>query len=403
MSVNDFIAYIKGNVEIEAEGRFIERFLNVCMRREIFLTDVKRCDERRITAKIGIQGFRQIRSVARKTKTRVRIKRKSGMPFLLHRYRKRKAVIFGVLGFFCVLWYLSTHIIGIDITGNSRVSKEQIEEALKGFGVYRGAAVSKIEEKSVQNRMMSRIDELAWIGVNIKGSRVFIEVKERLDTKRDFDGDIPCNIVAIRDGKISGLEVASGQTTVALGEFVEKGDLLVSGVMDSKVEGLRYEHSEGKVFAETLYKKTKVYPLEFIEKKFTGNEKKRHSITVFGKKIPLYINKRLPFENSEKNVKKESFYFFSDKIFNMDTESEIYKEYIPKKMKRTVAETVDFGKTELISQLEAEIPQTAEILTRNVTYKELEGGEVEITAEILCNEDIAMQSLIDKTEVLDYN
>ena len=403
MSVNDFIAYIKGNVEIEAEGRFIERFLNVCMRREIFLTDVKRCDERRITAKIGIQGFREIRSVARKTKTRVRIKRKSGMPFLLHRYRKRKAVILGVLGFFCVLWYLSTHIIGIDIAGNSRIATERIEQELKSFGVYRGAAVGKIEEKSVQNRMMSSIDELAWIGVNIKGSRVFVEVKERLDTKRDFDGDIPCNIVAIRDGKISGLEVASGQTTVALGEFVEKGDLLVSGVMDSKVEGLRYEHSEGKVFAETLYKKTKVYPLEFTEKKLTGNEKKRYSITMFGKKIPFYISKRLPFENSEKSVKKESFYFFSDKILSVDTESEIYKEYIPQKIKRTVAQTIEFGKAELIALLEAEIPETAEILTKNVTYKELDGGQVEVTAEILCNEDIAMQSLIDKTEVLDYN
>jgi hypothetical protein len=87
----------------------------------------------------------------------------------------------------------------------------------------------------------------------------------------------------------------------------------------------------------------------------------------------------------------------------VDTESEIYKEYIPQKIKRTVAQTIEFGKAELIALLEAEIPETAEILTKNVTYKELDGGQVEVTAEILCNEDIAMQSLIDKTEVLDYN
>lgn len=401
--INNILAYLKGSVEIEAEGRFIERFLNICMRREIFLSDVKRQNERRISARIGIEGFRQIRPIARKTKTRVRIKRKSGMPFLLHRYKSRKALIAGVAVFFAVLWYLSGHIVGIDISGNSRVSKDRIEAELKSFGVYRGASVSQIEEKSVQNLMMTRIDELAWIGVNIKGSRVFVEVKERLDTKQNFDADIPCNIVALRDGRISGLEVASGQTTVKIGEFVEKGDLLVSGVMDSKVVGLRYEHSAGKVFAETLYKKTGKYPLEFTEKRFTGNEKTRRSITVFGKKIPLYINDRPPFENSDRTLTRESFYFFSDKIFNVDTERETYKEYIPQKVSRTVEEAVSFGSEKLLAELEKEIPQAAEILTRNVSYKELEDGQVEVTAEILCNEDIAMQSLIDKTEVLDYN
>ena len=42
-----------------------------------------------------------------------------------------------------------------------------------------------------------------------------------------------------------------------------------------------------------------------------------------------------------------------------------------------------------------------EILSKNVTYKQTDKNSVEVTAEILCREDIAQQSAIDKIEVLE--
>ncbi len=403
MSFTDILAFLKGSVTIEAEGLFLERFLNICMRRGIFLSDVKRKSPEKLTAKIGIGGFREIRPIAKKTRTRVRIRSREGMPFLINRYKKRRIAIVGVALFLGILWYLSSHIMGIDIIGNERLSSAEIEKELKNFGLYRGTPTSKIDRRLLQNQMMTRLDDLAWIGINIKGSRAYIEVKERLDTVRSFDEDVPCNIIAARDGRILGLEVRSGQTVVKLNDMVEQGDLLVSGAMDSKVEGIRYAHSNGSVFAETIYKKNRVYPLEYEEKLYTGNTSKKRSLGVFGKNIKLYLKNGMPYEycDRESTSKRHHLWGF-DGIF-VDINEEVYKEYTPQRKTRTVEQAIALGGKELVEEIQKEFAERVEVLSKNVTYEQIDQKSIEVTAEILCREDIAQQSAIDKIEFLDYN
>ncbi|MBQ2931330.1 MAG: sporulation protein YqfD [Clostridia bacterium] len=401
--INKILAFLRGSVILEAEGDFLERFLNICSNRGIFLGDIERISGQKIKAEIGIKGFCEIRPIAKKTRTRVRIKKRSGLPFLLHRYRKRRFAIVGIAVFFVILGYLSTHIMGIDIIGNQRLDASQIESGLKEFGVYRGAALSSVDRKLVQNKMMTKFDDIAWIGINIKGSRVYIEVKERLDTKRTVDKDIPCNLVASRDGQIMGLEVVSGQTMVKMNDMVEKGDLLVSGAMDSGVVGIRYAHADGAVFARTIYKKSKKYPLEFVEKNYTGNAKKRYSITLFGKEIRLFLNNKLPFEYSDQKEEKKNYYIISDKFFTIGTSKTLYSEYVPQKKRRTETEAASLGKTELAHELENEIGNKAKVESRNFSYKVIDKNTVEVTAEFVCTEDISQKSVIDKTENMDYN
>ncbi len=398
MSVTDILAFFKGSVTIEAEGVFLERFLNICMRRGIFLSDVKRKSPEKLSAKIGIGGFREIRPIAKKTRTRVRIQTREGMPFLLNRYKKRRVAIVGLAMFLGILWYLSSHIMGIDIVGNERISSAEIEKELKGFGLYRGTSASKIDRRLLQNQMMTKLDDLAWIGINIKGSRAYVEVRERLDTKRSVDDDLPCNIVASRDGMVKSLEIKSGQTLVKTGDMVEKGDLLVSGAMDSRVEGIRYAHSVGSVYAETIYKKSRVYPLEYEEKQYTGNTAKRRTLGVFGQNIRLYLKTASPYEYCDKASKSERHHLWGfDKIF-VDINTDSYREYVPHKKRRTAEQAVALGGKELTEEIQKEFAERVEVLNKNVTWRQIDKGTVEVTAEILCREDIAQQSAIDKIE-----
>ncbi len=396
--LNKILTFLRGNVTIEAEGDFLERFLNVCMRRGIYLGDIKRVNKQKIKAKIGIGGFREVRPIAKKTRTRVRIKKRSGMPFLLHRYRKRRFAIVGVVVFFVLLWYLSAHIMGVDIIGNERLSSADIERGLKEFGLYRGAAVSSIDPKLIQNKMMTEFDNIAWIGVNIKGSRAYIEVRERLDTQKRVADDVPCNIIAARDGQITGLEVRSGQTMVKLKDMVEKGDLLVSGAVDSGVVGIRYAHSDGAVFAETIYTKTKEYPLEFTEKKYTGSTKIRHRVRLLGKELSLFDGGRAPFEYSDKEEKTSEYYIISDKVMSFGITKTVYTEYVPQKKTRTELDAANLGKKELGQALERELAHKAKILSREFSYKVLDKKRIEVTARFVCQEDIAEKSAIDKIE-----
>ncbi len=398
MLFTDIIGFVKGGVVIEAEGGFLERFLNICMRRGIYLSDVNRTSEQKLRAKIGIKGFKEIRPIAKKTRTRVRIKKRTGLPFLLHRYRSRRFAIAGILLFFVILYYLSTHIMGIDIVGNQRISTAELERELKNFGLYRGAAVSSLDSKLIQNKMMTQFDDLAWIGVSVKGARAYIEVKERLDTKISVDTDVPCNIVASRDGVIRSMEVRSGQSVVGVNEAVAKGDLLVSGAVDSGVFGIRWEHSSGNIYAETIYKKSGEYPLNFTEKEYTGKTKAQHSIVIFGKEIKLSLKKAPPFEYSDKKSETFSYNLISNKLPPLVIKRDTFKEYIPQKRTRDEAEAAALGKKELFSELERELSGRAEIQNKQATYKLISPDKVEVTAEFICREDIARQIVLERLD-----
>ena len=84
------IYYILGYVNISVEGYFIERFINICISKGILLWNLKRKKSSFLYANIGMKEFKKIKEIAKITKCRVKIERKKGLPFILHRYKKRK-------------------------------------------------------------------------------------------------------------------------------------------------------------------------------------------------------------------------------------------------------------------------------------------------------------------------
>ena len=82
--------FCAGFVEIKVEGFFIERFLNICRNKNIILQDLQKEKGTYLNVKILKSDFKEIRHIAKKTKCKVKIEKKSGIPFFVNRYRKRK-------------------------------------------------------------------------------------------------------------------------------------------------------------------------------------------------------------------------------------------------------------------------------------------------------------------------
>ena len=118
--------FLRGYVIILVEGHFIERFINICTRRQLFLWDVKRSSDTTMTLKMSIKGFKMVRPVAKKTHSKVKIISKNGMPFIISRYRKRKAYVLGALLFLVLINLIASFIWDIEITGNKDVGRSDI-------------------------------------------------------------------------------------------------------------------------------------------------------------------------------------------------------------------------------------------------------------------------------------
>ena len=82
--------FFVGFVTVNVEGFFIERFLNICKNKKIFLQDLQRKNSTYIKVKILKSDFREIKSIAKKTKCKIKIEKKSGIPFLLINIEKEK-------------------------------------------------------------------------------------------------------------------------------------------------------------------------------------------------------------------------------------------------------------------------------------------------------------------------
>ncbi len=123
--------YIFGYVNIEIEGFFVERFINICISKRIFLWKLIRVRSTVVNARISLGDFRKIRQIARKTKCKMRIKDKRGLPFLLHRYKKRKIFAITATVIAILIFGLTRFVWNIDVKCDDEINKEEIISLLE--------------------------------------------------------------------------------------------------------------------------------------------------------------------------------------------------------------------------------------------------------------------------------
>ena len=104
------IKFFRGFLLVRLSGYSPERFLNLCSNHNILIWDLKNRDGC-YEFHISIAGYRRLKPLLKKTKTRVTIKKRIGFPFFLYRYRKRKVFFAGIVLCIAFLLYLTTFII----------------------------------------------------------------------------------------------------------------------------------------------------------------------------------------------------------------------------------------------------------------------------------------------------
>lgn len=288
MFILSIIRFLRGYVLFAGDGGFPERFLNLCAREGIGIWNVKHKDGV-LTANVIAGNYHLLRRCASKAGVKLRVLRRRGFTFLLFRYRKRVGILVGAAVFVLILSVSSNYVWTIRVEGNTQTETEAILQTMNALGLRTGAMRSRLDISEMQLDALRQMPGLSWVSVNIRGSVATVEVRERIMPPDMLDESVACNVVAAQDGYIVRLEAYEGNATVRVGEAVVKGDLLISGVMESKLETTRFVHARGTVIANTTRKLEAVIPLDQEETIPTGEEKKKYSVELFGLRIPLHF------------------------------------------------------------------------------------------------------------------
>ena len=384
MLIKIILSYMIGYVRIRVEGYYIERFINICTNKKIVIWNLKRNKDIDIELKVRTKDFKPIVQIAKKTKCRVSILKKQGIPFVINRYKKRKIFGITILLFILLIIISSNFIWNIEIVNEDK-DFPNIEQDLNESGLKIGVFKNKINTKEIINKTRLKRNDIAWMGIEIKGTNAIVKLV-KADEKPDIvKEDEYCNIVSDKAGIITKISAQNGTAQVKVGDTVNVGTVLISGWIEGKYTGLRYVHGKGEIQAKVWYTKTKTIDLKQELKEKTGNIENKYCIKI--NNFEINLQKRVSkFKFYDTINAEKKFKIFSDFYLPISIIKTTYEEENSIQKTYTFEEAKNIAINELENELSNEIDSKENILNKIVNvYEKNNQLEVYVTYEVLEN------------------
>ncbi len=375
--------YLIGYVRIQVEGYFIERFINLCIKKGILLWSSKRKKSTLLEANISIKDFRKIAEIVKQSKCKVKIKQKKGLPFIFNKYKKRKIFFLFLCLIVVAILSLSNFVWNIDIIGNKTISKEELEKTLKEEGLCIGTLKNKIDTKEIINKMRLNRNDLAWIGIEIKGTNAVVKVVEADKKPEIIKEDEYCNIVATKPAMIVKVNAINGTPLVKEGDIIKEGSVLVAGWLEGKYTGIRYVHANGTAQGKVWYEEKEKVELKQVISSKTENVETKYSVRINNFTINFYktLSKFQKYDTIEENKKLK---LFSDFYLPIEILKKTNYELKEEEKVYTKEEAKQKAVNEAKNRLESKIEAKENILNTYINYNETEEYiEAQVIYEVL--------------------
>lgn len=284
--------WLFGYLTIYISGVSPERFINLCSNRRLYVWNIVRENEN-YRFNISVKNYKKLKPIFRKTRLIPRINQKNGLPFFLHRYRRRKVFFIGVFMCALLIYIMSLYIWDISILGGSKYTPEAMLEFLADNGIKAGIRKSMINGSEIEEDIRLSYKDIGWVSAEVKGTRLIIKITETNMPAPIIEATAPSHMVATKDAIVKNIVTRSGTPMVKSGDVVRKGDILVSGVLTVMDDfGGVLEKTPTIASADitcmSYYNYSDSFSLDHKVRIFTDNSKQGYYITLFGKKLFSY-------------------------------------------------------------------------------------------------------------------
>ncbi|MGL5331173.1 MAG: sporulation protein YqfD [Peptostreptococcaceae bacterium] len=379
------ISFIRGYYVITVEGIGTERFLNHIIRNNIHVYNVTRISETKIQFQIDREDMKKLRQAYRGSNFNIKVKQKTGIPFIAKRIYKYKGMWICALISLFLLIGTSQFVTEIYIDSPEGIKEEEVRSELYKLGLKPGMYKKNIDRKKIRDSIMVSFDEVAYISVNVKGTNVFVTITKKAETLSAKEQSNYCNIIAQKDGIIEKVIPRSGNALVSEGYIAHKGEVLVSGANANALP---------EVWATTFYETKKSASCIDIKQEKTGKNKKVYTISFYDKIFKIRRNikyKDYVIENKEHKLSLGN-YTFPVKI-NVSTFYEVENV----KIKKDEEELKKELKEEAKNEINYIIPASAKIVDAKDEYK-VNKNVLEYILTVTTSENISKVYPLSKSE-----
>ena len=378
--------FLKGYLKLDISGKNIERFLNMAIKKRIFIWDIKRLKNDRVQFCVSNEGYSFMEDIAAETGALVTIISTHGIKELAKTYKKRRYFFIFAAVVLAVILISSSFIWEVAVEKQNFIDETLIKSKLAGQGLKPWAFRQNIDYDRVANEIITEFPEVLWAAIELSGTKLIVRLAPRKIAPPLIPKDVPTNIVAKRDAAITSIITENGDAKARAGDTVLKGQVLISGAIPNLHTGTRYLHSIGKIEGITWYEKKIPKKLYIYNKIKTGNVDKKRYLYLPFIKIPLQFNETIDFYNYDSIIKENTYFFITHKEFT-------YEEYNLKRENISLEKAVDDAVLEADEYIKNE--GITNIISKKVNYEALDEENIDVTVMLECKEEIGEEMSID--------
>lgn len=390
---------IFGHLKIQIKGNEPAIFFRQCTNEQIPIWNLKKLKGNICIATIYNHDLKKVNQIADQALFDISIVERKGYFYTILHLWKRKEVLFAFI--FCALLLIMLANIAwkIEVIGVPTELEEKISAQLKEQGLYKGAWTFTLKPLNMlQQNVADEIPELLYIGIEKKGTTYVVQAEEKLIVEAEEDRDVQ-HLIANKSGVIQKMLVKNGQALVRVNDHVKKGEILVSGLLETSVESDEEETAhemviaEGEVYANTWYEVQVTSSLYRSHEKLSGEYMTKYLLQVAKYEIPIWGFRHVPFEQAFEETEKRPITILNFKtpisikvktLYNQDVYSQI----------RTIEDARETGILHALDDLKIRLGTNADILNYYVLHESVENGKVTLNLYISVLEDIASSSPI---------
>ncbi len=364
--------YLQGYVKIRVDGYSPERLLNLCNAHKILLWGVENQDFI-YEMYVSIKDYKRMRPLVKKTGTKIILLEKRGLPFFLHKFRKRKMFFAGILLCIIGIYILSLFVWNIHFEGNITQSDEELLVYLKTIEINHGTRKSEVICEDIETKLRSKYPNILWVSAEMRGTRIIIQIKENTDedivSNIEVKDEEPVSIVTERAGVIESILVRQGTPMVEAGDEVTTGQTLVEGyyaIKNDAGEIARYEGvaADADIFLITTENYQDSFSVTYKNKIFTKKKRLGLKMRVFEKTYEF--TPRIPYEMYEKVEDLKEIHITENFYLPFSIQFDWYFEYTEEEKTHTKEELNELANFRYLNKYKNILQKGVQIIEKDV-------------------------------------
>ena len=376
--MRDVTLKLKSSFTVVVRGERPERFLNAAAAKGIYVSEVRQIDGG-LRLRLSLAACRVMEKEIPQG-LNMKPVREHGAPKVLRRFKRRYLLLGGGAMFMAALIAFSQFVWRLEISGGSPELQAEAAAFLEEQGIRPGILKSSINQNDIKREAILAIDDLMWLWVDLQGTTAYVRLADRRLPPESLATE-PGNVIACETGVVEQLTVLDGKAVVGELETVEKGSVLISGIIPSdRIEKPIIRHARGRVIARVWRDKTVTIPKTIEKRDRTGEAKNIKSIKIKKFIVNFSLNSSILYPKYDRirtKYRLGPIELINDEYAEVETETETVD---------TEAEAV-----RIREEFEQEILGSgAELVSVTESRTDL-GDRLELSMTAECLADIAME------------